>query len=272
MINREVIMFELIKEFTNMPIIFIGHGNPMYAISDNPFRQAWIDLGKVIPKPKAILCISAHWVSKGTYISSGESLKTIHDFYGFPQELNQANYDVNGNPQLADAIVKSLSSYDIYKDDQRGIDHGAWSVLANMFPQKDIPVIQLSLDLSKPNSYHLQLASSLKYLREHGVLIIGSGNIVHNLHEIKWENNSAPYHWAIDFDQFVENALQNNDINALIDFSDFEKVAKKAHPTIEHYLPLIYVLANRDENDKLLFFNNTIENSSISMKSVIFWE
>lgn len=268
-------MFEMIRDFSKMPIIFVGHGNPMYAISDNQYRQAWIDLGKVIPKPKAILCISAHWVSKGTYVSSvssGESLKTIHDFYGFPEELYQVNYDVNGNPQLADAIVNSLSSHAIHKDNQRGIDHGAWSVLANMYPLRDIPVVQLSLDLSKSLDDHFQMASLLKFLREQEILIIGSGNIVHNLYEINWDNHAKPYDWAIDFDRKIEKAIIENDSNAMIHLQSLESILKKAHPTIEHYLPLIYIIANRSEKDQYLIFNNSIENSSISMKSVIFWE
>ena len=265
-------MFESIKESSKMPVIFVGHGNPMYAITDNPFRKIWSELGKSLPVPNAVLCISAHWVSKGTYISSGDPLSTIYDFYGFPDELYQVNYDVKGNPQLAESIFKSVDSFSIHKDDKRGIDHGAWSVLSNLFPNKDIPVLQLSLDMSKPASYHFKLGQALNTLREQGVLIIGSGNVVHNLYEINWNNHAEPHSWAIEFDRLIEKAIEEDDADSMINFADFEDIAKKAHPTIEHYLPLIYVIANRSPKDKYLIFNNSIENASLSMKSVIFWE
>jgi 4,5-DOPA dioxygenase extradiol len=251
---------------TLMPALFIGHGSPMNAIEDNAFRRSWQQLGLALPRPKAILCISAHWETSGVAITGSRSPNTIHDFYGFPKSLFNVQYPAPGNPELAKQIAELLSPEMLHLDSERGFDHGAWSVLQPMFPAADIPVLQLSLDTTRNASSHHELAKKLRPLREQGVLIIGSGNIVHNLRAFSFQE-TRPYDWASAFDQTVMNCIIKKDHAALCHYSNFGQMAALSIPSAEHYLPLLYVLAQQQEDDALTFFNEEVM-SSISMRSL----
>lgn len=255
----------------NMPILFVGHGNPMNAISDNSFRKEWIRIGKSLGRPKAILCISAHWLSRDTYISTTEAPKTIYDFGGFPEKLSEQIYPAPGATQFAEMIIKEIPEYSIHRDNIRGLDHGAWSVLMNMFPEADIPTFQMSLDYHKSPEDHYNFAKKLAFLRSKGVLVIGSGNIVHNLRLVDFSNHNEPFTWATEFDEFVAKSIVNNDIDSIINYSDLGTLATLAHPTNEHLLPLLYVLALRKSKDNLIFFNSSIDLGSMSMRSLILY-
>ncbi len=251
------------------PILFIGHGSPMNAIADNSFTRSLAELQKIYPTPKAIVCVSAHWITKGTWVTHMAHPRTIHDFGGFPEELFAIQYPAPGSPEIADLICTLIPQVSV--DDQNwGLDHGAWSVLRHVYPQANIPVVQLSLDLAQPPQYHYELGKKLKELRNHGVLIIGSGNVVHNLRKIKWEENAEPYDWALEFDAWVkENLLQKN-YEALIKKFNETPSGKLSIPTTEHYLPLLYTLGASDENDALNFEFEGIQNGSISMLTLSF--
>jgi len=253
---------------TRMPALFIGHGNPMNAITDNEFRNGWERIGKQINLPKAILCISAHWLTKGTFVTMSEKPRTIHDFGGFPDELFQQQYPAPGAVDYAKMTLENVGAKIIHEDYEWGLDHGAWMVLKNMYPDANIPVFQLSIDIRKPPEYHYELAKDLSFLRERNVLIIGSGNVVHNLSMLM--SDEAPFDWAIEFDLFVKESIENKDHKALVNFKEKSKLATIAHPTIDHYLPLLYTLAIRDEKDQLTFFNDSFDLGSISMRSLIF--
>ena len=263
---------DIINTFNSekMPALFVGHGNPMYAITDNIYRTAWAELGKKIIQPQAILCISAHWLTRGTSVCMVEKPKTIHDFGGFPKELFQQQYPAPGSKELAGLVIETIKYTNINKDFEWGLDHGAWSVLKNMYPKADIPVFQMSIDYSKPAEYHYQLGKELSFLRTKGVLIIGSGNVVHNVSKARWGSKSEPYDWAIEFDGFVKKNIENYNPQALIDFQKLGELAELAHPTNEHYLPLLYTIGLRDEKDKPEFFNDQIDMGSMSMMSVVF--
>lgn len=257
------------SESDKMPLLFIGHGNPMNAIEDNQYRQSWQALGKKLAPPKAILCISAHWLSRGTYVTMSEHPKTIHDFGGFPEELFKQQYPVPGAVDYAKMTIEQVKSTTVHEDFEWGLDHGTWSVVMPMFPEARIPVFQLSIDYTQPPQYHYNLARELSFLRSKGVLIIGSGNIVHNLGMVKWNGGEA-FDWAVAFDTFVKENIEKGDAQALIDYQKFGKAAQLAVPTNEHYLPLIYALGLRDKTDGLQFFNDTLDMGSISMRSVVF--
>jgi len=251
-----------------MPLLFIGHGNPMNAITDNEWRRSWVELGQKLSPPKAILVISAHWLTRGTHVTMNERPETIHDFGGFPQELFQQEYPAPGAVDYAKMVIEGVESVPVHESYEWGLDHGTWSVLKPMFPEAKIPVFQLSIDYYKPIQYHYDLARELAFLRSKGVLIIGSGNVVHNLRAI------APNHptldWAAEFDAFVKEKIENKDHQALVDYQQAGKLAQLAHPTNDHYLPLLYVLGLRNEKDNLEFFNETFDMGSISMRSMIF--
>jgi 4,5-DOPA dioxygenase extradiol len=249
-----------------MPALFLGHGSPMNAIEDNGFRRSWQELGKILPRPQAILCISAHWETIGISVTSGQSPGTTHDFYGFPKTLFDVEYPAPGNPELAKQIQSLLCTEIIELDAKRGFDHGAWGVLQPMYPAADIPVLQLSLDRARNAQSHYELAKKLRPLREQGVLIVGSGNIVHNLRVFDFHGAQA-YDWASAFDQTVMNCILQKDHAALCDYSKFGQMAVLSIPTAEHYLPLLYVLAQQQEADSLRFFNPEVM-SSISMRSL----
>lgn len=252
-----------------MPLLFIGHGNPMNAIEDNLFSRTWSELGKKLPVPSAILSISAHWLTRGSRVTVMEHPRTIHDFAGFPEMLFQQQYPAPGAPLIAQQTIKMALRHHISMDDEWGFDHGTWSVLMRMFPKANIPVYQLSIDYSQPLQYHYELSVELKKLREKGVLIIGSGNIVHNLQAVTFGENH-PYDWALEFDSKISQWIEAGDHKSIVEFQKMGTVAQLAHPTYDHFLPLLYVLGLQDRKDDLSYFNNGFDLSSVSMRSVVF--
>jgi 4,5-DOPA dioxygenase extradiol len=260
-----------------MPVLFLGHGSPMNAIEDNAYRRSWQALGAEFgpgaryPKPQLILCISAHWLTRGWYLTGMAAPKTIHDFGGFPQELFDQQYPAPGAPAVAQEISRGLRTPPVGLDAQEwGFDHGTWSVLKPMFPKADIPVLQLSMDYGRPPAEHYALGRQLKVLREHGVLIVGSGNIVHNLRATRRDASAMQaYDWAIEFDKVVGEQLAQGRLDALQDFLALGQVAKLAHPTHDHYLPLLYAAGAADAKQPPRFFNATFQAASISMRSVV---
>jgi 4,5-DOPA dioxygenase extradiol len=248
-----------------MPALLIGHGSPMNAIEDNEFAQAWTELGQSIPKPKAILCISAHWQTIGTAVTAMERPQTIHDFSGFPQTLFDVQYPAPGSPELAALVQQTIRSTPVQLDHKWGLDHGTWSVLCRMFPAADIPVVQLSLDQHKAPEFHYELGKELRALRRQGVLIVGSGNIVHNLRMIAWADQA--HDWAVEFDERIKQAILAGDHQAVINFDRMGELARLAVPTDEHFLPLLYVLACQ-EDEPISFFAEKVTLGAISMRSV----
>ncbi len=249
-----------------MPLLFVGHGSPMNAIEDNAFSRSWAKLGKELSVPKAILCVSAHWQTRGTKVTAMEQPKTIHDFGGFPKALFDAQYPAPGSPQYAQLTINQFQAGHISKDYEWGLDHGTWSVLKPMFPKANIPTFQLSLDYTATPQQHVEIAKHLMNLRKKGVLIIGSGNIVHNLGLLNWEGN--PFDWAIEFDELAKTKILNNDLKALADYKNLGKAASLSIPTNEHYLPLLYILALKQKQENISFFNESIEMGSVSMRSL----
>lgn len=252
-----------------MPVLFIGHGSPMNAIDTNPYTQALNQLGANLPRPRAILAISAHWMTEGTWVTEMSKPKTIHDFYGFPQALFDIQYPAPGSPEVAQWTQDQVSSTQIQGDKTAwGLDHGTWAVLRHMYPKADIPVVQLSLDLKRPAEYHIQIGRELKKLRDKGVLIVGSGNLVHNLRRISWEANAPAHDWALEFDAWLKAKLTDRDDSALL--HDFHKTqaGRLSIPTLDHYLPLHYVLSAADPQDQLAFVYEEMQNASISMRSL----
>lgn len=256
-----------------MPIIFVGHGTPMNALENNIFTQSWIKSLENTPIPRAIICISAHWETRGTYITIIEKPKTIHDFYGFPPELYAQKYPAEGNPKLAEEIIKESKNIEILPDEVWGLDHGTWSVLKHMYPCADIPVLQISIDHYKDMEWHYEFAKTLAYLRSRGVLIIGSGNVIHNLRmmTIKGDDFNAEYgyDWAYEIEKIMVNKIKNNDLAALIDYQHLHKDIRLAIPTPEHYIPLLYTLGLKNEESTLNIFNNTIVAGSLDMLSLL---
>jgi len=251
-----------------MPALFIGHGNPMNAIQDTQYRRSWQELGRSLPRPKAILCISAHWETEGCYISGAEAPETIHDFHGFPQPLFDVQYPAPGSPMLAMRIADVLFDVPVKIDTMRGIDHGAWSVLMPMYPDADIPIVQLSLDRSRPAAWHYELGKKLSFLRREGVMIVASGNIVHALGEIIWKE-SARHNWAIEFDANIHDLILAGDYDAIIHFEAFGEPARRSVPTLEHFLPLLYTLGMQQKGESLSFFNDAVTMGSLSMRSIL---
>jgi len=249
-----------------MPALFVGHGNPMNAIEDNDFSRAWTAMGKSLPRPRAILCISAHWQTDGTRVTAMPQPATIHDFYGFPQPLYEIQYPALGAPELAHSIQQAVPDPMVQLDVDWGLDHGTWSVLHRMFPLADIPVLQVSLDFKLPPAEHYQMGQQLKYLRSQGILVIGSGNMVHNLGVMAWQESA--FDWARDFDARLASLIQAGDHQSLIDYHALGDHAQLAIPTNEHYLPLLYILAMQDKADKLSFFCEKVTLGSISMRSL----
>ena len=264
--------FQSLKPSPRMPVLFLGHGSPMNAIEDNEFRRSWQALGTRFgthwPRPQAILCISAHWLTRGWWLTAMDKPRTIHDFGGFPQELFDQQYPAPGAPVLAGELHAVLRQPAVGLDaSQWGLDHGTWSVLKPMFAAADIPVLQLSMDYSRPPAEHFALGQQLAGLRERGVLIVGSGNIVHNLRTVY--RQPAPYDWAIEFDRVIGDQLQAGDYAGLAGFQKLGKVAELSHPTWEHYLPLLYAAGAARPGESMSFFNQGITAASISMRSVI---
>lgn len=259
------------EEDEKHPVLFIGHGSPMNGIEDNEFSQTWAKFGKEIPKPKAVLVISAHWLTKGTHITAMPNPKTIHDFGGFPQALFEVQYPAPGSPSLAEATSKLITSTDIGLDHDWGLDHGTWTVVRHMYPNADIPILQLSIDYSKPSQYHFALAKQLKALRKKGVLIIGSGNMVHNLRMIAWDKmqeSNYGFDWAIEMNTIFKDKIANSDFKALIEYEKLGTGVKLAIPTPDHYYPLLYAMALQDSKDDISFFNDKMVGGSLNMTSV----
>lgn len=251
-----------------MPVLFIGHGSPINIVEDNSYTRSLAALGKDLPKPQAILVVSAHWQTRKTYITGAQLPPTIYDFYGFPDELYRVTYPAPGSPAIA-ARVQAVTQEAILVDDKRGIDHAAWAVLKHMYPSADIPVLELSLDVEKSPADHYQLAKKLAPLREEGILIIGSGNIVHNLSRINFDElYGSPYPWAVRFDGLIEQLLTTHDHDRLLDYANLPD-SQLAIPTDEHYLPMLYAAALQTEQDSLRFTCTDMQNGSISMRSFI---
>lgn len=252
---------------SKMPVLFVGHGSPMNAIADNAFTQMLAAWGtSFVEKPKAILVISAHWLTHGTHVMISPKPRTIHDFGGFPPALYQVQYAVDGSPEFASETKHLITTTKVLDNDQWGLDHGAWTVLRHMFPKADVPVFQLSIDYTKPPQYHYNLAQEFKKLRNSGVLIVGSGNIVHNLYQISFDENAKPLDWAVAFDETVKTKLQTRDYDDLIDYSSLGRAAQLSIPTNDHYLPMLYSLGVSDKSEDLTFVYEEIQNASISMR------
>lgn len=254
-----------------MPVLFLGHGSPMNAIEENEFVKGFRDIGKTIEKPNAILCVSAHWETNGTFVTAMENPPTIHDFGGFPQELFEVQYPAPGDPALAKDTKELIKKTEVGLDDKWGLDHGAWSVIKHLHPAADVPVIQLSLDYRKAPQYHYELAQELSSLRKKGVLIIGSGNMVHNLRMIAWNklnSDAYGYDWAIEASEKMKSFIQNGDHQPLINYQSQGRAFELSIPTPEHYLPLLYVLALKKENEKVSLFNDKPLAGSLTMTSV----
>lgn len=250
-----------------MPLLFVGHGNPMNAISNNQYAQEWQKIGQNLPTPSAILCISAHWETNGTFVTAMQMPQTIHDFGGFPQALFDVQYPAQGNPALATQISQLVTTTNVQPNYDWGLDHGCWSVLKHIYPKNNIPVLQLSLNYNQPLSWHYSLAKELHTLRQKGVLIIGSGNIVHNLGIINWQTNQA-YDWAIEANNKIKSLIIDDAHQQLINYTQLGSAVKLAIPTTEHYLPLLYILGLKEKNENISFFNDTIDLGSIAMTSL----
>jgi 4,5-DOPA dioxygenase extradiol len=259
------------EEDTKHPVLFIGHGSPMNGIEDNEFSRTWATMGREIIKPKAVLVISAHWLTRGTHITAMEEPKTIHDFGGFPQALFDVEYPAKGEPALAEETTKLITSTNVGLDHDWGLDHGTWTVVRHMYPNADIPVLQLSIDYGRPPQYHYELAKEIAGLRKKGVLIIGSGNMVHNLRMVDWRKLSEPnygFDWAIEMNDIFKQKISDGNHLALIDYEKLNKAATLAIPTPDHYYPLLYSLGLQDKDDKTSFFNDRMVGGSLNMTSV----
>lgn len=264
---------ELYEQDVLMPVLFIGHGSPMNGIENNVFSLQWEKTAKELPIPKAVLVVSAHWLTNGTYITAMDQPKTIHDFGGFPKELFDVQYPAPGNSQLASETKELITSTNVGLNHDWGLDHGAWTVVRRMYPDATIPVLQLSIDYSKPASYHYSLAKELVALRKKGVLIIGSGNMVHNLRMVAWDKLDKPgfgYDWAIEMHELFKKKIADGDHQALINYETLSKSVKLAVPTPDHYYPLMYTLGLQNKNEQPVFFNDELVAGSLNMTSVKF--
>lgn len=259
-----------LKASDRMPVVFLGHGSPMNAIEDNAYSRSWSALGNALPHPQAILVVSAHWMTRGsTLVNISKMPKTIHDFYGFPDELFAQQYPAPGDPEMAKEVVSLLASHHAEGDDTWGLDHGAWSVLKFLYPGADVPVFQLSIDMTKDLPHHVEIGEALKDLRNRGVLILGSGNIVHNLRAMRWGGKA--YDWAEEFDDLFADRLQMRDHALLSDRKRLGNLLKMAHPSLDHYLPALTIAGASDKDDHLMFMNDTIDIASVSMRSFVYY-
>jgi 4,5-DOPA dioxygenase extradiol len=254
-----------------LPALFLGHGNPMNALEDNPWTRAWTRLGAVLPRPRGILAISAHWCTTGTAVTAMQAPRTIHDFGGFPRELFQVHYPAPGDAALAARIQELLAPLEVAADDTWGLDHGTWSVLHHVYPAADVPVVQLSIDETQPPAFHYALGARLKPLRDEGILVLGSGDVVHNLHAYAWGRHpQEPYDWALRFETHVRERLEAGDHGPLIEYPSFGSDALLAVPTPEHYLPLLYVLGASAPAEPVSFPVEGMDGGSVSMLAVQF--
>ncbi len=254
-----------------MPVLFLGHGSPMNAIEENEFVAGWREAGRALPRPNAILCISAHWETRGTFVTAMEKPPTIHDFGGFPQRLFEVEYPAPGSPELALETQKIVAKTAVGPDTKWGLDHGCWSVVKHLYPKADVPVIQMSLDYYQTPQFHYDLAKELASLRKKGVLIVGSGNMVHNLQRVAWDKMNEPgfaFDWATEANEKMKKYILNGDHQSLIHYQSQGKAFDLAIPTPEHFLPLLYILALKEENEKVSLFNDKAVAGSLSMTSV----
>jgi 4,5-DOPA dioxygenase extradiol len=264
-------MTEKLNSTEPMPVLFLGHGSPMNAIEENEFVQGFRKVANEIPVPSAVICISAHWETKGTYVTAMEKPKTIHDFGGFPKELYQVQYPAPGSPDLAKVTKSIVRKTDIGLDVSWGLDHGAWSVIKHMYPDADVPVIEMSLDYYKSPQYHYELAKELAPFRKKGVLIVGSGNMVHNLRLVDWNRlneTNYGYDWALAASEEMKKSILANDHKNLINMKSLGREFDLAIPTPEHYLPLLYALALKEDNEEVSFFNDKAVGGSLTMTSI----
>jgi 4,5-DOPA dioxygenase extradiol len=260
-----------LKLVDTMPTLFLGHGSPMNAIEENEFVAGFRNISKSIPTPSAILCVSAHWFTQGTMVTAMEMPKTIHDFTGFPPALYEVNYPAHGDPSLAAYTKQLLQPKTVELDEKWGLDHGAWSVIKHLYPEANIPVIQLSIDYTKPASYHYELAQQLKKLRNKGVLVVGSGNIIHNLRMIDWANfdkDDYGYDWAIEARATINECLLTANYHPLLQYHEQGSALKLAIPSPDHYLPLLYTLGLQNKGDSIELFNDKLLAGSLSMTSI----
>ena len=255
-------------EETLMPVLFIGHGSPMNAVEDNVYTQSWKEIAAKLPRPKAILSVSAHWETHGTFVTAMENPRTIYDFYGFPEFMYEMEYASPGSPDFAELTQAVVPDEKIQLDHQWGLDHGTWSVLKHIYPDASIPVYQLSLNKGKTLLEHYDLAQQLKILRKKGVMIMGSGNIVHNLRTLMMGLAETALDWAIEFDQKIKEVIDNREFEKLISYRDWGKMAQLSVPTAEHYLPLLYTVGAADEKDTIAHFADTYQGGGISMRSL----
>ncbi len=252
-----------------MPAVFFGHGSPMNTLERNRYTEAWRRLGATLPQPKAILAVSAHWMTRGTAVTAMDRPRTIHDFGGFPQELFEVQYPARGSPALAARVRELLAPIEVQPAQDWGLDHGTWSVLAHVYPDANVPVVQLSLDANQPPRNHYELGARLAPLRDEGVLIVGSGNVVHNLGRMQWTEDARPYDWATRFNDNVRAHLAVREHEPLIDYISFGEPARLSVPTPEHYLPLLYVIATQDDNDSVMLPVDGIEYGSVGMLTML---
>lgn len=253
----------------SMPAIFFGHGNPMNALLRNSYTDGWAAIGNSLPKPKAVLAVSAHWYFPQTAVTAMPQPRTIHDFGGFPKELYEVQYPAPGNTELARRVQELLAPVKVLEDMRWGLDHGTWSVLCHVFPQADIPIVQLSIDETQPPEFHYELGRQLAPLRDEGVLIIGSGNLVHNLHTYAWGKHMVePFDWAIRFEEQARASLLQADHAPLIAYESMGRDAQLSIPTPEHYLPLLYVIATQRPGEPVTFPIEGVDGGSVSMLTV----
>jgi len=260
-----------LRSTPKMPVLFLGHGSPMNAIEENEFVDGFRNIGKSIPKPKAILCVSAHWETRGTFVTAMELPRTIHDFGGFPKALFDVQYPAQGSPELANETKSLITTTNVELDHKWGLDHGAWSVIKHLYPEADVPVIQMSLDYYQTPQYHYDLMKELSSLRKMGVLIIGSGNMVHNLRLVAWDNfdsDNFAFDWALEASEKMKKYILNGDHKKLINYRCHGKAFELAIPTPEHYLPLLSVMALKEENEDVQLFNDKAVAGSLTMTSV----
>lgn len=252
-----------------MPLVFLGHGSPMNAIEDNTYSRTWTELGRTLPHPKAILVVSAHWMTQGTtLVDVSDMPRTIHDFYGFPDELFAQQYPAHGAPDLAREVTTLLGSHHAAEDDTWGLDHGAWTVLKYLYPEADVPVFQVSIDMGRGLEHQLEIGKTLSALRDRGVLILGSGNVVHNLRALRM--GGKPHDFALEFDSLFADKLADRDFNALADRKALGSLLRMAHPSVDHYLPALTVAGASDARDDLTFMTDAIDLAAVSMRSFVF--
>ncbi len=269
-LNELNAMTSSLNSTEKMPVLFLGHGSPMNAIEENEFVQGFRTIARQIRKPNAILCVSAHWETRGTFVTAMKNPPTIHDFGGFPKQLYEVQYPAPGSPDLAKETKTMIRKTEVGLSDKWGLDHGAWSVIKHLYPQADVPVIQMSLDYKQTPQYHYELAQELRSLREKGVMIVGSGNMVHNLGMVEWRrlNESFGYDWALEASEKMKQLILKGDHKSLINYSQQGRAFQLSIPSSEHYLPLLYALALKEENEAVDFFNDQPVAGAVSMTSL----